>query len=147
MDAVERSHMQSRNRVVVYVEDDDPTAYLFQKALEEIDGSLRIHRLSDGEQGLAFLLRQDPFRDAPRPDLVVLDINLPKRSGLELLVDLRHIEGMGSVPVVVFSSSTSSADRERAYELGANEFLVKMGDWPTFVKAARSIQGMLPSES
>jgi CheY-like chemotaxis protein len=133
--------------IVLYVEDKDALAYLFQKALNETGARLRLFRVTDGEQAIAFLLQQDLYRDAPRPDLVILDINLPKRSGFEVLIKIRKTESLRRLRVVMFSSSTSPDDRQRAYALGAEQFFLKDGGWEGLVDAAKAICSMLTEKS
>jgi CheY-like chemotaxis protein len=133
--------------VVLYVEDKDAVAYLFQKALDEAGARLRLFRLTDGEQGIAFLLGQDLYREAPRPDLVILDINLPMRSGFEVLITIRKTEALKALPVVMFSSSTSPADKQRAYALGADKFFLKDGSWEGLLELAKAICSMLSHKS
>jgi CheY-like chemotaxis protein len=132
---------------VLYVEDKDAIAYLFQKALDEARARLRVFRVTDGEQGIAFLLGQDVYREAPRPDLVILDINLPKRSGFEVLVTIRTTEALKTLPVVMFSSSMSPDDQQKAHALGADRFFLKDGSWEGLLETAKAICSMLPQRS
>ncbi len=125
--------------VVLYVEDDDATAYMFQKALEDNRSNVRLFRVDDGQKALAFLFREGIFHEAPLPDLVVLDLNLPKLSGFEVLARLRGIKEMNDLPVVMFSSSVRPQDRERALGLGATEFFTKHSEWEQFVAISRKI--------
>lgn len=117
-------------RIVLHVEDDDATAFLFRLALQEISpDSVQVHRASDGEEALAFLSRTGPHRNAPRPDLILLDLNLPKVSGLNLLSRLHAEESLRLIPVVVFTTSSLEADRKASLALGARQFVTKP---PTF---------------
>jgi CheY-like chemotaxis protein len=125
--------------VVLYIEDDDAAAYMFQKALEHTGTNLRLFRIDDGEKGLAFLFREGLFHDAPVPDLVVLDLNLPKKNGFEVLAIMRSTESLKDLPVVMFTSSVRPEDRERAVAMGVNEFFVKSGEWEVFLAASTSI--------
>jgi CheY-like chemotaxis protein len=125
--------------VILYVEDDDATAYMFQKALDHSGTAAQLFRVDDGDKALAFLFRQGVFHDAPTPNLVVLDINLPKKNGFEVLEVIRRSEGMKNVPVVMFSSSSQAQDRDRALALGAREFFRKTGEWESFVATSKSI--------
>jgi len=130
--------------VVLYVEDDDATAYLFQHALEQNGTNLRLFRVSDGESTLAFLFRQGIYRHAPVPDLVILDLHLPGMNGFEVLSSIRDSQEARALPVVVFTSSTLEEDRDQALALGANEFFVKRAQWDSFLTAAKSICDLIP---
>jgi CheY-like chemotaxis protein len=136
-------HRDAANRknqcVILYAEDDDSTAYLFQKALDISGTEANLFRVDDGEKALAFLFKQGVFQDAPEPNLVVLDLHLPKKSGFEVLEEIRRSERWKELPVVMFSSLAQAADRERALALGAREFFRKSSDWEEFVAASRSI--------
>src|SRR6186713_2911258 len=114
--------VQEQKCVILYVEDSDAMVYLLQMALEHNGTDVQLFRVGDGERALAFLYRQDIFHDAPRPDIVILDLNLPKKSGFEVLEEIGRSDALQKLPVVIFSSSSRSADRERALALGAREF-------------------------
>jgi CheY-like chemotaxis protein len=100
----------------VYVEDDDATAYLFQIARGEANLWPRVFRVTDGEQALAFLSRTATYRRAPAPDLVLLHLNLPCKSGFEVLAGIRQNSALRELPVVVFRNSVRPEDRARARE-------------------------------
>src|SRR3954464_4881979 len=114
-----------RRQVLLYVEDDPTTSYLFKMAVEELDCRIDLVVVSDGDAAEAFLHRYPPFEDAPAPDLMVLDLNLPGRSGFEILHDIRHDHEFATLPAVVFTSSTRRAHQERALRLGATGFFHK----------------------
>jgi chemotaxis family two-component system response regulator Rcp1 len=128
-----------RECTILYVEDDDSTAYLFQHALQQTGTDVRLFRLSDGEKGTAFLHRQGIYADAPLPDLVILDIDLPQMSGFDVLAEMQMAEGLKGVPTVMFSSSSRAADRQRALDLGAREYFVKPSEWQSFLDTCKSI--------
>jgi CheY-like chemotaxis protein len=146
MTAQANFHHESPPCTVLYVEDDDATAHLFQKALAEENVRLRLFRVTNGQDGLAFLRREGTYVEAPTPDLIVLDINLPKKNGFEVLEEAQQMETLRRVPKVMFSSSTSAADRQRAQTLGAHKFLIKDG-WDSFVATAKLLCSMLHQES
>ena len=131
--------VQEQKCVILYVEDSDAMVYLLQKALEHNGTDVQLFRVGDGERALAFLYRQDIFHDAPRPDIVILDLNLPKKSGFEVLEEIGRSDALQKLPVVIFSSSSRSADRERALALGAREFFLKTSEWEDFVATGKSI--------
>ncbi len=128
--------------VVLYVEDDNATAYLFQRALVETGIRVHVFRVRDGEEAISFLSRDGHFLDAPVPDLVVLDIGLPKISGFGVLEAIRSREYLKDVAVVMLSTSTSSVDRQRALTLGATDFFHKSSDWSKLIAMGKAICGL-----
>jgi two-component system, chemotaxis family, response regulator Rcp1 len=112
-------------RVLLYVEDDDAAFLAMQLTLEEVQAAIELHRAIDGEQALAFVRRKNSFAQAPRPDLIVLDLNLPKRSGMEVLAELKSDESLRSIPVIMFSSSRRELDENKSLQLGAQEYVTK----------------------
>jgi len=125
--------------VVLYVEDDDATAYLFHRALVESGTRVHVFRFRDGEEAISFLIRHGHYHDAPFPDLVVLDIGLPKKTGLDVLKSIRSEERLKDVAVVMLTTSTSIGDRERALSLGARDFFVKSSDWHEIIATGKSV--------
>jgi two-component system, chemotaxis family, response regulator Rcp1 len=130
---------RKNNCVILYAEDSDAMAYLLQKALEDSGTDAQLFRVDDGKKALAFLYRQGIFHDAPRPDVVILDLNLPKKSGFEVLEEIGRSDGLKELPVVIFSSSSRPADLERALALGAREFFRKPSEWEDFLAKSKSI--------
>lgn len=110
---------------VLVVEDDDNHAEIMRRALRrsEIVGSS--DRVSDGAEALAYLRRQRSFADRPRPDVVLLDLKLPKIDGHEVLSAIKQDPDLQSIPVVVLSTSDAEQDRAKAYDRHANSYLVK----------------------
>lgn len=99
---------------------------------------MTVHSVIDTNQAFAFLLHDGAYRQAPRPDVVVLDINLPGgNTGFAVLKTIRSNPALANLPVIVFSSSAASADRDQARQLGANEYMIKF-DLDTFVRAAQT---------
>jgi CheY-like chemotaxis protein len=130
--------------VVLYVEDDDPTACLFQMAIREVGTTPQIFRVTNGDHAHAFLTRTQPYQDAPTPDLVVLDLNLPGRNGLDVLNEIKRDPKLSRIPVYVFTSSDDRIDRAAATAAGARDYLTKGDSLDAFVKAARHICSGLP---
>jgi CheY-like chemotaxis protein len=101
---------------------------------------------------LAFLRKQGKYADAPRPDLILLDLNLPRKDGREVLADVKADPGLKRIPVVVLTTSQSDTDILQAYELAANCFITKPVDFDQFVKIVQTIEDFwftvvkLPSE-
>lgn len=124
---------------LLYVEDDDATAYLFQMALSRTDLPPQVFRVTDGEQAILFLLQEGAYREAPRPGLVLLDLNLPRKTGFDVLAEVKTNPRLFDIPIVVFSGSILPSDRKKAMELGADNYLLKTVHFESFVQAAESI--------
>jgi CheY-like chemotaxis protein len=99
----------------------------------------RLHVVSDGDQALQFLRKTGSFADAPRPGLILLDVNLPRRSGLEVLAELKQDEDLLVIPVVMLTTSRAEEDILRSYSLHANAFVTKPVDFEQFIEAIRQI--------
>jgi CheY-like chemotaxis protein len=128
--------------VLLYVEDDPTTSYLFKMAVAELDCKISLAVVSDGNAAGAFLHKQPPFEDAPVPDLIVLDLNLPGRSGFEILQDIRHDQELARLSVVIFTSSRRKADQDRAEQLGVKGFFHKPRDVDSFWQTVKQICDM-----
>lgn len=111
--------------VLFYVEDEDNDVLFMRRALDRAGLSVNFHTACDGDQAVAFLAAESPHGSRPVPNLIILDLNLPARSGFEVLEWLRQQPALRAVPVVILSSSGRIEDRERAVRLGANDYLVK----------------------
>ena len=131
--------------VLLHVEDDDRAAYLFQTALRQTD-LRQFFRVSNGEDAMAFLLQEGAYSFAPRPDLVLLDLNLPRKSGFDVLADMKSDPHLRDITVVVLSTSSLPYDREKSMELGADEYLTKDGEFESFVNAAKSVCQRITAE-
>jgi CheY-like chemotaxis protein len=125
---------------VLLVEDSIADVELTLEALQEAKFVNEVHVARDGADALEFLHRRGPHADAPRPDLVILDLNLPKRSGHEVLADIRADDDLRRIPVAVLTTSTAEADVVRSYDLGANCFLTKPVDVGQFLSVVQSIE-------
>jgi len=125
--------------VILYLEDDDPTAYLFQIALQEAGFSPRLVRVSDQNQATAFLYQMGIYSDARKPDLIILDLNLPMGNGLEVLAEVKGSPNFSEIPTYVFTSSHNPRDHAMAISLGANGYLSKGNSLSDFVTAAKTV--------
>jgi CheY-like chemotaxis protein len=124
---------------VLMVEDDEGDVLMTREAFEYYKIRNRLHVVSDGDQALAFLRREPPYADAPRPGLILLDVNLPRRSGLELLAELKQDPELLVIPVIMLTTSRAEEDILRSYALHANAFISKPVDFEHFIEAIRQI--------
>jgi two-component system, chemotaxis family, response regulator Rcp1 len=124
---------------ILYVDDDDATVYLFRMALRQAGIAPRVLRVGRGDEAIAFLTRVAPFEEAPVPDMVILDLNLPVYSGFDILRQIQNHPPLRNIPAYVFSTSNDPRDRERAAALGVHGYLVKGESLDAFVDAAKTI--------
>jgi two-component system, chemotaxis family, response regulator Rcp1 len=125
--------------VILMVEDNPADVRLTREAFGEAKLRNTIHVVSDGVQAMAFLRREPPFADAPRPDLILLDLNLPRKDGREVLAEIKGDPALRSIPVVILTTSQSEADVLCSYDLHANSYITKPVDLDRFVEIVRSI--------
>ncbi len=124
---------------VLLVEDDPGDVLMTREALAERANSSRLNVVGDGVEALAYVRREGVFGDAVRPDLVVLDLNLPRRSGREVLADMKSDPALRDIPIVVLTTSSSESDVLDSYQLHANAFVTKPVDYDSFVTAVQQI--------
>lgn len=124
---------------ILLVEDNPGDARLTREALRE--GKIRnhLHHTRDGVEALAFLRREGAFAAAPTPDIILLDLNLPRKDGREVLAELKEDPRLRLVPVVVLTTSEAEQDVLRTYELHANCYITKPVDLEQFISVVRSI--------
>lgn len=132
-------------RVLLYVEDEDAAVFLLETALKEAGIPVQLYRVSDGEQALAFLRCAGAYEKAPKPDLVLLDLNLPRKNGLEVLSEMQKDESLRGQSVIVFTSSALVADRRKSLALGAQEYITKPSSFDGFVEAVKTACSRLPA--
>jgi two-component system, chemotaxis family, response regulator Rcp1 len=125
---------------ILLVDDNPADLDLEREALGRTSRPSHINSVKDGEQALAFLRRQRPHEKAPRPDLVVLDLNLPRCDGRAVLAAVKTDAALRTIPIVVFTTSRSRQDIQRSYELGANCYVSKPGSLQDFLSAVQAIQ-------
>jgi chemotaxis family two-component system response regulator Rcp1 len=125
---------------ILLVEDSPGDVRLTKEALRE--GKIRNHLsvATDGELALAFLRREGGYANAPRPDVVLLDLNLPKKDGREVLTELKADPRLRRIPVVVLTTSSNEEDILRAYDLHANCYITKPVDLDQFISVVQSIE-------
>ena len=133
--------MSITDPIDVLVVDDNPgDVCLIEEALKEGVLTSRLHTAKDGEEALAFLRQEGPFTNAPRPQLVLLDLNMPKLGGLEVLRAIKGSPLWKTIPTVILTSSMADRDIQGCYEAQANAYLVKPGDLEAYSKLINSIQ-------
>lgn len=125
---------------VLLVEDNPGDARLTREAFREGHVQVTLHVVTDGIEALDFLHQRRAHDDAPRPDIVLLDINLPRLNGDEVLEEMRADPDLDSVPVVVLTSSSAEEDVERLYDRHANAYLTKPIDPDEFIETVRTLE-------
>ena len=125
---------------ILLVEDSPSDQLLAREALADAAVPNRLHIVSDGIEAMAFLRRQGRHHAAPRPDLILLDLNLPRKDGREVLSEIKSNEELQRIPVVVLTTSESEQDVKRAYALHANCYVSKPVDFEAFKRVIRSIE-------
>jgi two-component system, chemotaxis family, response regulator Rcp1 len=127
-------------RRLLIVDDNPADVGLACEALKQCAPGCQISSVADGVEALAYLGRRDKYAGAARPDLVILDLNLPKRDGLAVLAAMKAGPDLRRIPVIIFSTSRLSRDVARSYELGANCYVCKPGNLNEFFAAMKSIE-------
>jgi CheY-like chemotaxis protein len=130
-----------RPAVVLMVEDDEGDVRLTREALRDCRIANELHVVGDGEAAMAFLRREGPYAGAPRPDLVLLDLNLPRKSGHEVLAEIRADPVLHTIPVTILTTSSRDEDVLRSYELHANAYVTKPVGLDEFLHVVREIEG------
>jgi CheY-like chemotaxis protein len=132
--------MPSSKPEILLVDDSPADLDLIRDALSTSICPGHVNTVLDGEEAIAFLRRAGTYGSAVRPDLIILDLNLPRKDGRLVLADFKSEPTLRSIPVVVFTTSHSRQDIARSYELGANCYVSKPGSLEDFRKAVQSIQ-------
>lgn len=124
---------------ILLVEDDPGDVLITREALEHSKVTNNLTCVEDGEQALSFLRRQGDYADAKRPDLILLDLNLPRRDGREVLAEVKADPELRRIPIVVLTTSQAEEDILRSYDLHANAFVSKPVDFDRFVEVVRQV--------
>jgi CheY-like chemotaxis protein len=122
------------------VEDSPSDAQLTIEALHAAKIANRLSHVEDGVEALRFLRREGPYAEAPRPDLILLDLNLPRKDGREVLDELKRDPDLKVIPVVVLTTSRSEQDILRSYQLHANCYITKPVDFTQFMEVVKAIE-------
>lgn len=134
-----RSTAFASRHPILLVEDDDNDVVLLRRAFAKSRLANALKVVADGEAALAYLAGEAPYEDRVLPELVLLDLKLPRKSGHEVLEWIRSQPGLRYLPVVVLTSSREKADLERAYALGANSYLVKPPDFEALIEMVQTL--------
>lgn len=124
---------------VLLVEDDPGDVLMTREAFEDHKVHNNLHVVSDGVEALSFLRAEGAYADSPRPDLVLLDLNLPRMDGLQVLAEVKADEDLRRIPVVVLTTSDAEEDVLRSYDLHANAYITKPVDFDRFISVVRHI--------
>jgi CheY-like chemotaxis protein len=124
---------------ILLVEDDPGDVLITREAIESSKVANRLSVVSNGEEALRFLRREEPYPDAPRPGLILLDLNLPRLDGREVLARIKADPDLRRIPVVVLTTSSSDEDIVRTYDLHANAYVTKPVDFDQFMSVVRQI--------
>ncbi|GJL62017.1 MAG: response regulator [Nitrospirales bacterium] len=124
---------------VLMVEDDEEDVELTKESLKSSKVTLNLQVVEDGEQALFYLRRTPPYTEATRPDLILLDLNLPKKNGREVLAEMRQDDSLRSIPVIILTTSDQEEDVLKTYQLGANCYITKPVGLDQFTKVVCSI--------
>jgi CheY-like chemotaxis protein len=124
---------------VLLVEDDPGDVLMTQEAFQEHKVRNRLTVVQDGAEALAYLRREGQYANAVRPDLILLDLNLPRRDGREVLEEIKKDDVLGRIPVVVLTTSAADEDIMRSYQLHANAYVTKPVDFENFINVIKQI--------
>lgn len=131
----------SKRLVEILMGEDSPSDQMIaEEAIKSSKVLNHLHIVDNGEEVLSFLRREGPYADKPVPDLILLDLNMPRKSGLEVLAEIKESPAWRHIPVVILTSSEAERDVVAAYGLHANCYIVKPVDFEQFVKVVRSIE-------
>jgi chemotaxis family two-component system response regulator Rcp1 len=126
-------------KTILLVEDSPGDARLTQEAFRDADGTLQFYVAVDGVEAVSFLRREGVHREAPRPDLILLDLNMPRMDGRQVLAVIKQDESLKTIPTVVLTTSEAEADIEAVYQLRANCYLTKPVEFDAFENLVKSI--------
>lgn len=125
---------------ILLVEDNLGDARLTEEALKESKMFNRLHHAKDGVEAMEFMRREGKYKDAPTPDIILLDLNLPRKDGREVLAELKAMPGLRNIPVVVLTTSNAEQDIVMSYNLHANCYITKPVDLDKFIEIVRGIE-------
>ena len=124
---------------ILLIEDNSGDVRLAQKALKESKVKNQLHIVTDGVEATDFLFKRNDYKDAPRPDLIILDLNIPKKHGHEVLAEVKADEDLKRIPVIILTTSKAEEDILKTYNLHANCYITKPLDFDKFMEVIKSI--------
>jgi two-component system, chemotaxis family, response regulator Rcp1 len=125
---------------ILLIEDNPGDVDLTKEALQEAKVRNRLHVVDDGAKAVEFLYKRGEYADAPRPDIILLDLNLPKKDGRQVLVEIKADPQLAEIPVVILTTSQAEEDIVRSYQLHANCYITKPVDFKQFMRVVKSIE-------
>ena len=131
---------RDRPTQILLVEDNPGDVRLTIEAFKDGQVKTNLDVVNDGVEALAYLYKKDKYRNAPRPDVIILDLNLPKKDGREVLEEIKTHRNLRRIPVVILTTSQAEEDIRRAYDLHVNCYIMKPIDFDQFVKVVKSIE-------
>jgi len=134
------TRMTSKPVDILLVEDNKGDVGLIEEVFESSKVRNKLYVVEDGEEAVLFLLRKGQFSDAPRPGIILLDLNLPKKDGREVLGEIKEDKDLKNIPVVVLTTSRAEEDVLESYNRHANAYITKPVDFDQFIKVIKSIE-------
>lgn len=131
--------MTNNNTNILLIEDNPGDIRLTQEAFKFVNKEQKLFVTKDGEEAIKFLFKNSPFHDKPTPDLIILDLNLPKKTGREILTIIKQDSVLKSIPTLILSTSKSTVDIRYCYENHANSYLTKPVDLDVFFEMIRNV--------
>lgn len=125
---------------ILLIEDSPSDVLLTKRALTDAKVINRLHIVQDGVEAMAFLHKEPPYADAVRPDLILLDLNLPRKNGMEVLAEIKSDEALSTIPVCILTTSQEEEDILKSYKLHANCYIVKPVDFAAFAKVVKILE-------
>jgi two-component system, chemotaxis family, response regulator Rcp1 len=132
--------MDTKPVEILLVEDNEGDVGLVEEVFEDAKIRNILHIAEDGEEAMLFLNKEKPFADAPTPDIILLDLNLPQKDGREVLEEIKTDKKLKRIPVVVLTTSKAEEDIVRSYDLHANSYITKPVDFDQFIRVIKSIE-------
>ncbi len=135
-----RTQIATKSVEILIVEDSKGDIGLIEEVFEDAKIGNILHIVEDGEEAIAFLRGEGQFSGSPRPDIILLDLNLPKKDGREVLEEVKSDDELKNIPVVVLTTSKAEEDVLRSYNLHANAYIAKPVDFDQFIRVIKSIE-------
>lgn len=132
--------IENKTIEILLVEDNPGDIRLTQEALKEGNIKNNLHTITDGAEAIKFLFKESPYINAKKPDLILLDLNLPKKDGREVLAKIKADQELKRIPIVVLTTSNAETDVRKAYDLHANCYITKPVDFNRFIEVIQAIE-------